>query len=177
MNSDASTPEHGSGKTASSGLFLSFFYRLRSRGLKVTPTQWLTLVEGLVLGLHGASLIGFYSLARSILVKDESELDDFDLAFSAHFRGLEEEVEAIEEDVWQWLKNPIAPFQMDPALRKLLDEVDVEALRREFEKRLQEQKEKHDGGGHWIGTGRTSPFGHSGFHPGGIRVGGQGRFG
>ena len=76
MDTDASTLGNDSDTTASGSLFLSFFYRLRSRGLKVTPTQWLTLVEGLVLGLHGASLIGFYSLARSILVKDESELDD-----------------------------------------------------------------------------------------------------
>jgi hypothetical protein len=49
------------------GLFLSFFYRLRGQGLKVTPTQWLTLVKGLALGLHGSTLMGFYSLARSIL--------------------------------------------------------------------------------------------------------------
>jgi uncharacterized protein with von Willebrand factor type A (vWA) domain len=158
-------------------LFLSFFYRLRERGLKVTPTQWLTLVEGLVLGLHGSSLMGFYSLSRAILAKDESELDDFDLAFAIHFKGVDEEVAAIEEDVWRWLENPIPPFEMDPDLRKLLDEVDVEALRREFEKRLQEQAERHDGGGHWIGTGGTSPFGHGGYHPGGIRVGGEGRFG
>ncbi|MBW2277953.1 MAG: hypothetical protein JRF63_10695, partial [Deltaproteobacteria bacterium] len=62
-------------------LFVSFFYRLRRHGLKVTPTQWLTLIQGLIKGLHGSSLIGFYSLARAIMVKDESELDDFDLAF------------------------------------------------------------------------------------------------
>ena len=77
--------------------------------MKVTPTQWLALVEGLAKGLHGSSLMGFYSLARAILAKDESELDDFDMVFAAHFRGLEEAVEAIEEEVWRWLENPIAP--------------------------------------------------------------------
>ncbi|MHC5036287.1 MAG: VWA containing CoxE family protein [Planctomycetota bacterium] len=159
------------------GIFLSFFYRLRGRGLKVTPTQWLDLVEGLAKGLHGSSLIGFYSLARSILAKDETELDDFDQAFAIHFRGVEAQAASIEADVWRWLENPIAPYAVDPAWRKMLDEVDVEALRDAFEQRLREQKERHDGGGQWIGTGGTSPFGHSGYHPGGIRVGGEGRFG
>jgi uncharacterized protein len=159
------------------GVFLSFFYVLRARGLKVTPTQWLTLIEALSLGLHGASLMGFYALARSILAKDESELDEFDVAFAAHFEGIEAPVRAIEDDVWGWLENPIAPYEIDPAWRKALDEVDVDALRAEFERRLAEQKEKHDGGSRWVGTGGTSPFGHSGYHPGGIRVGGERRLG
>ena len=72
-----------------SGVFLSFFYRLRGRGLRVTPQQWLTVVEGLAGGLHGSSLAGFYSLSRGIMVKDEAELDDFDLAFAEHFEGIE----------------------------------------------------------------------------------------
>ncbi|MCK9463013.1 MAG: VWA domain-containing protein [Proteobacteria bacterium] len=159
------------------GIFLSFFYLLRGRGLKVTPTQWLALVEALALGLHGSSLMGFYSLARSILVKDESELDDFDLAFAAHFQGVELPVRAIEKDVLDWLENPIAPYTIDPAWRRLLDEVDVDALRAELERRLREQTERHDGGSRWVGTGGTSPFGHSGYHPGGIRVGGERRLG
>jgi len=160
-----------------SRLFLSFFYRLRRQGLRVTPTQWLTLIEGLTKGLHGSSLIGFYSLARAIMVKDESELDDFDLAFAAHFEGIESAAAAIDEAIWQWLENPIPPHPIDPEWRRLLEEIDVEALRREFERRLAEQQERHDGGGRWIGTGGTSPFGHSGFHPGGIRVGGERRLG
>jgi uncharacterized protein with von Willebrand factor type A (vWA) domain len=141
-------------------VLLSFFYALRGRGLKVTPTQWLTLIEALALGLHGSSLTGFYSLARSILAKDESE-----------------PVRAIEKDVWDWLENPIAPYRIDPAWQKILDEVDVEALRAELERRLAEQTERHDGGGKWVGTGGTSAFGHSGYHPGGIRVGGERRLG
>jgi uncharacterized protein with von Willebrand factor type A (vWA) domain len=155
------------------GIFLSFFYALRAHGLKVTPNQWLTLIEGLARGLHGSSLVGFYSLARGIMVKDESELDDFDLCFASHFRGVESEVAAIKDEVWQWLENPAPPHFIDPELRKVLDAVDVGALRAEFERRLEEQDERHDGGSHWIGTGGTSAFGHSGTHPGGIRVGGD----
>ncbi|MCP4675199.1 MAG: VWA domain-containing protein [Deltaproteobacteria bacterium] len=159
------------------GLFLSFFYHLRSRGLKVTPTQWLTLMEALCKGLHGSSLTGFYSLSRALFVKDESELDDFDMAFAQHFKGVEGAAAAIEDEVWDWLENPIAPHEIDPEWQKLLEEIDVEALREELERRLKEQDERHDGGNRWVGTGGTSPFGHSGFHPGGIRVGGEGRLG
>jgi len=155
------------------GIFLSFFYRLRGRGLKVTPQQWLTVVEGLARGLHGSSLVGFYSLARGIMVKDESELDDFDLCFAAHFEGVADEVTAIHDEVWRWLDNPVPPFIIDPEWRKVLDAVDVDALRAELARRLEEQDERHDGGSHWVGTGGTSPFGHSGAHPGGIRVGGE----
>jgi uncharacterized protein with von Willebrand factor type A (vWA) domain len=160
-------------ETDHAGIFLSFFYRLRSRGLKVTPQQWLTVVEGLARGLHGSSLVGFYSLARGIMVKDESELDDFDLCFAAHFEGVEEEVAAIHDEVWNWLENPVPPFAIDPEWRKMLDAVDVDALRAELARRLEEQNERHDGGSYWIGTGGTSAFGHSGAHPGGIRVGGE----
>jgi len=159
------------------GIFLSFFYRLRGRGLRVTPQQWLTVVEGLAGGLHGSSLAGFYSLSRGIIVKDEAELDDFDLAFAEHFEGIEAAAVIIEQEVWDWLENPIPPYAIDPEWRKMLDQVDVEALREEFERRLNEQTERHDGGDHWVGTGGTSPFGHSGHHPGGIRIGGEGRGG
>lgn len=160
-------------ETDHAGIFLSFFYRLRSRGLKVTPQQWLTVVEGLARGLHGSSLVGFYSLARGIMVKDESELDDFDLCFAAHFEGVEEEMAAIHDEVWKWLENPVPPFAIDPEWRKVLDAVDVDALRAELARRLEEQNERHDGGNYWIGTGGTSAFGHSGVHPDGIRVGGE----
>lgn len=156
------------------GIFLSFFYSLRAGGLAVTPQQWLTLVEGLARGLHGSSLVGFYSLARGILVRDESELDDFDLIFAAHFKNLGDDVVAIENEVWDWLENPAPAPALDPALRALFERLDVDSLLAEFERRLAEQHERHDGGNHWVGTGGTSPFGHSGAPVGGIRVGGEG---
>jgi uncharacterized protein with von Willebrand factor type A (vWA) domain len=158
-------------------VLLGFFYALRARGLKVTPTQWLAVIEGLCLGLHAASLLGFYSLARAILVKDESELDEFDLVFASYFQGASMAALAIEKEVFDWLETPIEPYPIDPEWRRTLEQVDIEALRAQLEQRLSQQKERHDGGNHWVGTGGTSAFGHSGFHPGGIRVGGEGRLG
>ncbi len=154
-------------------IFLSFFYHLRGRGLKVTPNQWLTLVQAICLGLHGSSLNGFYSMARSILVKDESELDEFDQTFAVHFQGAEEKAASIEDEVWKWLENPIAPYAVDPEWRKMFENIDIDRLREEFEQRLKEQTERHDGGNRWVGTGGTSPFGHSGYHSNGIRVGSE----
>jgi hypothetical protein len=178
MNSETPTVENPKKvRETGTGIFLSFFYRLRGRGLKVTPNQWLTLVEGLVQGVHGSSLMGFYSMARCILVKDESEMDEFDQVFAQHFEGIENFAQAIRDEVLEWLKNPIAPYAVDPAWQKMLDEVDVDALREEFEKRLQEQKERHDGGDKWIGTGGVAPFGNQGYHPGGFRIGGERRNG
>ena len=143
----------------------------------MTPSQWLTLIEALSKGLHGSSLIGFYSLARAIIARDESELDDFDMTFAEHFKGVEQHVGVIEDQIFEWLNNPIAPYKTDPEWKKVMDDVDIEALREQFEQRLKEQKEQHHGGGKWIGTGGTSPFGHGGYHPGGIRVGGERRLG
>src|SRR5580700_946634 len=55
-----------------------------------------------------------------------------------------------------------------------LEALDLEEVLRRFEERLKEQKERHDGGNHWIGTGGTSPFGRGGEHPQGIQVGPEG---
>jgi uncharacterized protein with von Willebrand factor type A (vWA) domain len=107
------------------------------------------------------------------MVRDESELDDFDLAFAEHFEGAAAERAAIDRQVWEWLSNPVPPFAVDPAWRETFERLDVQALREAFERRMREQTERHDGGSHFIGTGGTSPFGHSGHHPGGLRVGGE----
>ena len=53
--------------------------------------------------------------------------------------------------------------------------IDLDALRERLAERLANQTEAHHGGSKHIGTGGTSPFGHSGWHPGGIRIGGEGR--
>ena len=70
-------------------MFLQFFYLLRARGLEVSINEWMTLVEALDKGLANSSLMGFYQLCRSILIKTESEYDKFDQIFAEYFEGIE----------------------------------------------------------------------------------------
>ncbi len=155
-------------------MFTPFFYLLRARGLRVSIKEWDTLLQGLELGLHHSSLMGFYTLARAVLVHRESDYDRFDQCFLEFFKGIKHS-EEIPKELEDWLNTPIEGLA--EVREELLNkpELDIETIRSMFEQRLKEQKERHDGGSHWVGTGGTSPFGNSGFHPGGIRVGGEGR--
>ncbi len=130
-------------------------------------------MEGLRLGLHESSLTGFYKLARAVLLKTEADFDKFDLAFIEYFEGIKEYKE-LPEELLEWLSGPAksTAFDQNAFIGALM--LDIEELRRKFEERMAEQKERHDGGSYWIGTGGTSLFGNSGHHPGGIRVGGAG---
>ncbi len=154
-------------------MFTDFFYLLRLRGLKVSPQEWQTLLRGLELNLHGASLTGFYYLARAVLVHTESDFDRFDQVFLEYFKNIKT-FEELPKELEDWLSKPIDPVEYDPA--KLTNHgLDIETIRQMLEERIKEQRERHDGGTHWVGTGGASPFGNSGYYPGGIRVGGEGR--
>ena len=159
-------------------MFTSFFFLLRAYGVPVTITEWMMLMRALSEGLALSSLDRFYSLARSILVKSETFYDQYDQAFAACFEGIETPVQ-IADEVWDWLADPQAMPGLSEAekreLAALMADLDLDELQRLFEQRLAEQDEAHHGGNRWVGTGGTSPFGHSGFHPGGIRVGGESR--
>lgn len=152
-------------------MFLDFFYKLRARGVPVTTHTWLAFVEALARGLHNDTLDGFYQVARCILVQSEAHYDDFDRVFGEAFRGVQADASELLKQLEEWLKDPKA---MDPELRAALEGMDLEQLRRELLDRLAKQKERHDGGSHWIGTGGTSPFGTGGQNPNGVRVGGGG---
>ncbi len=159
-------------------MFTRFFFLLRAYGVPVTVTEWMMLMGALSEGLALSSLDRFYLLARSILVKSETFYDQYDQAFAACFEGVETPVE-IADDVWDWLADPLALPNLTAEEKRLLTEMlgdlDLDKLQRLFEERLAEQTEAHHGGNKWVGTGGTSPFGHSGVHPGGIRVGGESR--
>jgi len=154
-------------------MFVDFFYLLREKNVPVTITEWITLMEALSRGLS-SDMSDFYYLARAVLVKSETYFDQYDVAFQEYFKGIEAPTD-IPEEILEWLKDPINMTDLTEEERALLDMMDFDELMREFEKRLDEQTEQHDGGGHWIGRGGTSPFGHSGYHPAGIRIGGQSR--
>ena len=154
-------------------MFTDFFYILKKRKVPVSITEWMTLMEALSKG-YISNVDDFYYLARAILVKSEAYYDHYDIAFQEYFKGVEAPAE-ISEQILEWLKDPINRMTLTEEERALFDSMDFDELLREFEKRLKEQTEQHDGGGYWIGRGGTSPFGHSGYHPAGIRIGGQSR--
>lgn len=155
-------------------MFLEFFYLLRAKGLSVSINEWMTLIEALDKGLGESTLTGFYNLCRSILIKTEADYDKFDAVFAEYFKGIQTP-EELPEEFWNWLNESDRERALD-------DHGDIENVAREleellkmFQERINEQKEKHDGGNRWIGTGGTSPFGRGGYNPAGIRVGGTSR--
>ena len=156
-------------------MFLDFFFLMREKGLRITVHEWETLLQALDRGLDRQSLLNFYFLCRAICVKSESEYDLYDRCFAYFFRDIKP-VAKVHDELLEWLKNnKEADFK--ELMKRQLKTLSREELIKEFEKRLKEQKERHDGGQYWIGTGGSSPFGHGGYHPGGIRVGGGGMMG
>jgi uncharacterized protein with von Willebrand factor type A (vWA) domain len=162
-------------------MFIDFFYTLKKVGIPVSPTSFLRLQKALGLGVIN-SLNDFYTAARSILVKSERYFDLYDQAFAHYFEGAElaEPDEFILSDVAramleEWLKDPEGLAEALGVDEEELSKLSPEELMQYFLDRLKEQTEAHHGGSKWIGTGGTSPVGHSGVHPGGMRVGGVSR--
>ena len=147
----------------------------------MSPTSFLRLQKALNMGLV-TSIDNFYTAARSILVKSERYFDLYDQAFAHHFQGAElqdpEEFELsqiAQAMLEEWLKDPKGIADALGIDEKTLSKLNPEELLKYFLDRLKEQTEEHHGGNKWIGTGGTSPVGHSGYHPGGMRVGGISR--
>lgn len=156
-------------------MFLSFLYRLRKYDVPVGAQEALSLARALQAGLHDSSLDGFYYVARSLMIHSEGHLDAFDQAFLAEFKGVEGEHVRLKEELLDWLRDAKVRLEdLSAEERELAENLDLEALKRLFEERMNEQTERHDGGNRWIGTGGTSPFGRKGQARQGIRVGGAG---
>src|SRR5438105_5155432 len=156
-------------------MLVPFLYELRARKVPVGTQEALALAGALHQGLHDSSLDGFYWVARSLLVHNESHLDAFDQAFSKHFKGVEAAALEIHAQLLDWLKEGQARrATLTDEERAVLDQLDRETIEKLFEQRLREQKERHDRGNKWIGTAGKSAFGHSGAPREGIRVGGEG---
>jgi hypothetical protein len=154
-------------------MFVDFFYTLRAHGLKVTPTEWMTLMQALATGLVAADLHRLYSVGRAILVKNEALFDRYAMAFAEYFDGVDRQFD-VSDELLKWLQDPKLPRELTDEEKALLPMLDLESLRKQFEERLREQKERHDGGNRWVGTGGTSPFGSGGTNPAGVRVGAGG---
>jgi uncharacterized protein with von Willebrand factor type A (vWA) domain len=153
-----------------SNLLVPFLYELRKRQLKVGTQEVVGLAKAVSLGLHDSTLDGFYYLARSLMVHRESDLDRFDEAFLAHFRGIETKAAEFFSQLEEWLKDPKVLENLTDEQIAAFKDLSPEEVRALFEQRLREQKERHEGGNHYIGTGGTSPFGTGGQNPSGMSV-------
>ncbi|MDR2871514.1 MAG: VWA domain-containing protein [Xanthomonadaceae bacterium] len=156
-------------------MFLALFQALRNERVPVTPREWLDLLGALDAGLSQADPEALYTLARTILIKDERYYDRFDRAFGHYLHEVTATMEAMDATIpEEWLRQAFKRDLTDEEKARIRTLGSLEKLLEEFRKRLAEQKERHQGGNRWIGTGGTSPFGAGGYHPGGIRVGPHG---
>ena len=157
-------------------MLVNFFQGLKDGGVPVTPRELLDLLAAMNKQLVFGSIDDFYNLSRAVMVKDEKYYDRFDRAFGLHFRdleGVDDVIEALIPD--DWLRSEFVKQLSEEDKAKIESLGGLEKLIDEFKKRLEEQEKRHQGGNKWVGTGGTSPFGNDGFHPEGIRVGGQGK--
>lgn len=155
-------------------MLVDFLFELRAKGVPVSTHEWLALMEGLAKGLHESSLDGFYQLCRMICVKDLAHFDAYDDAFLSYFKDVHRASLEVTMEMLSWLEDPARRAALSEEQRKALEGLDLQKLRELFEQRLREQKERHDRGNRWIGTGGTSPFGNSGRNATGMRLGGGG---
>ena len=165
-------------------MLLDFFYTLRAAKLPVSVKEYLVLLEALQKGVVGpqaappgsdADGVGyqvddFYYLSRTALVKDEKHYDKFDRAFAAYFKGVELVTDFTKELPLEWLRKNLE-LHLSPEELAKIEKMGWDELMETLKKRLEEQKERHEGGSKWIGTGGTSPFGAYGQNPQGIRIG------
>ena len=158
-------------------MFVAFFYLLRQRGLDVSPNEWMTLLAGMEKGLHKSSLTGFYHLCRAIVVKSEVEFDRFDQVFLEFFKDIPFNGE-LPEEMLEWLEHPSEDLKrtIEELMTAGFPDETMEELLKLLQERLEEQDAEHNGGSKWVGTQGRTPWGNSGWHPNGIRIGGQGRY-
>ncbi|WP_426416955.1 vWA domain-containing protein [Aestuariirhabdus sp. LZHN29] len=156
-------------------MLLDFFSEVRAARVPATLKELLDLMEALKQGVVFANVDQFYFLARTCLVKDEKHFDKFDRAFSAYFDGLENIDDLLKSMIpEEWLRKEFEKYLTEEEKAKIESLGGLDKLLEEFKKRLEEQKERHQGGNRWIGTGGTSPFGAYGYNPEGVRIGQEG---
>ena len=156
-------------------MFLPFFENLRKAAVPVSLREYLTFLEAMRANLVTYDVEGFYYLARTAMVKDERNIDKFDRAFAATFKGLEEiSMQMVMDAVdipGEWLKKLVEKHLSDEEKAEIEALGGFEKLMETLKKRLEEQKERHQGGSKWVGTAGTSPFGAYGYNPEGVRIG------
>ena len=153
-------------------MFVSFFHELKQANIPGSLREYLSLLEALDNDIIDRKVNDFYYLSRAALVKDEKNLDKFDRVFGHVFKGLENleegEIAQIPEE---WLRSLTEKYMTEEEKKQIEALGGWEKIMEELKKRLEEQKERHEGGSKWIGTGGTSPFGADGYNPEGVRIG------
>jgi len=155
-------------------MLIQFFYTLRKYQVKTTLRELLDLLSALEKHVVYADIEAFYSLSRTIMVKDETQYDKFDRAFAEYFEGVES-IDLFGKDIpEEWLRKEIEK-NLSPEEREALRKAGgLDELMETLKKRLEEQEKRHQGGNKWVGTGGTSPFGAYGDNPEGVRIGQKG---
>ncbi len=157
-------------------MLINFFLELKHAKVPVSIGELLTLIEAVKSGLAFGSVDDFYLLSRTVLVKDEKYFDRFDLAFGAYFEGVKNLESVLEKMIPEdWIRSEFVKSLSDEEKAKIKSLGGLDALIKQFNERLEEQKKRHQGGNKWIGTGGISAFGNAGYNPEGIRVGGESR--
>ncbi|MFZ3209536.1 MAG: VWA domain-containing protein [Geobacteraceae bacterium] len=153
-------------------MLIDFFLRLKSAKIPVTLMEFLTLLEALQKQLTYGSVEDFYYLARLCLVKDETNFDKFDRVFMEYFKGVSDLGEGITGEIpEEWLRKLTERLMSEEEKERIKALGGFDKLMETLKKRLEEQKERHQGGNKWIGTAGTSPFGAYGYNPEGVRIG------
>ncbi len=154
-------------------MLIDFFFTLKDAKIPVSIKEFLLLLEALQKNVIANSLDEFYYLSRVTLVKDEAHFDKFDKAFGMYFKGIDTIFEKNPEIPLDWLLKRMQRELTDEQ-KAQLEKFGYDKLMDRLKELMAEQKERHEGGNKWIGTGGTSPFGNGGQNPEGIRIGGEG---
>jgi uncharacterized protein with von Willebrand factor type A (vWA) domain len=154
-------------------MLIDFFFTLKDAKIPVSIKEFLLLLEALEKNVIGQSLDDFYYLSRTTMVKDEAHYDKFDKAFGHYFHGIDAIFDKHPEIPLDWLMKRLQR-ELTPEQKAQLEKFGYDKLMDRLNELLKEQKERHEGGSKWIGTGGTSPFGNGGQNPEGIRIGGEG---
>ena len=156
-------------------MFLKLFQALKLAGIPVTIKEYLDLLNGLEKGICGNNSVDeFYHFSKTSLVKDEKYFDRFDKVFKNFYELNKEFFKEIQNKIPKdWIENQLNRIFSEEMKKKIKNDKEWEEVLKEFEKILEAQKKKHQGGNKWVGTSGTSMFGNSGYNPKGVRVGGS----
>ncbi len=154
-------------------MLINFFFDVKKAKIPATIREFLMLIEAMDKRLVMYNIDDFYYLSRAALVKDEKYFDRYDRVFGTFFKGVEDITATLFggdiPEEWLLLQAEKLFSEEDKAAIEAMG--GWEKLMEELRKRLEEQKERHQGGNRWIGTAGTSPFGTGGYNPEGVAIG------